>query len=77
MARRCKNELMRTIGDRIKRARRARGWAQTDMPYLVDMPLAAVQRLESGRADDVGVRTLAIIAARLKCPLAYLVGGDV
>lgn len=48
------NTVMMQRGERIKRARRGKGWTQAKLADKVSMTQAQVSRLEAGRYDPNG-----------------------
>jgi transcriptional regulator with XRE-family HTH domain len=58
--------LVRTIGRRLKAQRKALKLTQEDVERLSGVPQATISRLESGKTEDLQVRTLRALALALQ-----------
>ena len=65
----------RSIGDRIKRARKSRGFSQADLARRVGVSQPAIANWESGVHDPRRLM-LAKLADALEAPLDWLAAGD-
>ena len=59
---------------RLKAARRAKGWTQTELGKRSGVHFMAVSRLERGEKKDVTGRTLRKLACALATTADYLLG---
>ena len=65
----------KVIGQRIKEARRKKGWSQERLSEEIDVAVAYISRLERG--CQVNLKRLAQISAVLDVKLEYLITGAV
>lgn len=61
------------IGERIKEARKSKGWSQEKLSEEIDVAVPYISRIERG--DQVSLKRLAQIGKVLDTSLEYLVGG--
>lgn len=61
------------LGERVKDARRARGWSQGDLAAAADVSRATVARIEAGQ--DISTVTLVKVAQALELGVALLPPG--
>lgn len=61
---------------RLKEARQARGWTQTELSRRSCVHAMALSRLERGEKKDVTGATLRKLARALDCTSDYLLGLD-
>ena len=61
------------IGQRIKEARKNKGWSQERLSEEIDVAVAYISRIERG--DQVNLKRLAQISQVLGTSLEYLIGG--
>ena len=61
------------IGDRIKEARKKKGWSQEKLAEEIDVAVAFISRAERGHG--INLKRLAQISDKLDVPLEYLVSG--
>ena len=66
-----KNALLTALGERIKAARKQRGWTQIDMSVHLDMNRGHISDIEQGKRE-VGLITLQIIARGLQTSMSDL-----
>jgi transcriptional regulator with XRE-family HTH domain/alkylhydroperoxidase/carboxymuconolactone decarboxylase family protein YurZ len=64
----------RTIGDRVRDARRRRGLTQRELADLSGMSLSLVRKLEQGEREDVRIETARKLAVSLDVPTMALIG---
>lgn len=62
------------IGERIREARKEKGWSQERLSEEIDVAIAFMSRIERGQAH-VNLRRLAQIAKALEMPLENLITG--
>ena len=62
------------IGDRIKAARLARGWSQTQLALEANVPQPVISRLESGGRDAVMLDVAKRLAIALGVSIDFLAG---
>ena len=68
-------EAPRSIGERIRQARKSRGMSQSDLAVRVGVSQPAIANWESGVHDPRRL-TLAKLADALDAPLDWLAAGD-
>ncbi len=61
------------IGERIKEARKNKGWSQERLSEEIDVAVAYISRVERGH--QVNLKRLAQISRVLDTSLEYLIGG--
>lgn len=61
------------IGERIKEARKNKGWSQEKLAEEIDVATAYISRAERGHGANL--KRLAQISEKLNVPLEYLVSG--
>lgn len=61
------------IGERIKEARRKKGWSQERLSEEIDVTTVYISRVERG--SGINLKRLAQISKALETSLEYLVGG--
>lgn len=61
------------IGQRIREARRKKGWSQERLSEEIDVAVPYISRIERG--DQVNLKRLAQISKVLDTRLEYLIGG--
>ena len=61
------------IGERIREARREKGWSQEKLSEEIDVAIAYISRVERGA--QVNLKRLAQISKVLDVPIEKLVGG--
>lgn len=64
------------IGERIREARRRRGWSQERLSEEIDVATAYISRIERG-SSQVNLKRLAQISKALGTSLEYLIGGTI
>ena len=64
------------IGERIKNARKAKGWSQDKLTEKMDISVAFLSRIERG-TSEVNLKRLAEIARYLDVTMEYLISGTV
>ncbi len=64
------------IGERIRDARRGRGWSQERLSEEIDVATAYISRIERG-SSQVNLKRLAQISKALGTSLEYLIGGTI
>jgi transcriptional regulator with XRE-family HTH domain len=62
------------LGNRIRTARKAMGWTQTDMAVCLDMNRGHISDVERGKRE-LGIITLQIVAKGLKTTMSDLLKG--
>lgn len=67
--------IMRTIGDRVRAARKARGLTTRDLAKLASCSCGYISRLEAGAYANPGLTTLTAIAGALGVQLLWLLRG--
>ena len=65
----------KVIGQRIKEARRKKGWSQERLSEEIDVAVAYISRLERG--CQINLKRLAQISAVLDVKLEYLITGAI
>jgi transcriptional regulator with XRE-family HTH domain len=68
--------LMETMGDRIRRLRKARNYSQDELARLVGVTKSAVSQWELGGTSNLKLEPLAMLLRLLNTDLPYLVWGD-
>ncbi len=63
------------IGQRIREARKERGWSQERLSEEIDVATVYISRIERG-SSQVNLKRLAQISKALEVSLEYLVGGS-
>ena len=58
------------LGERVKDARKARGWSQSGLAGAADVSRATIARIEAGQ--DISTATLVKVAAALGLDVALL-----
>lgn len=66
-----KHALLVTVGMRIRRLRKEKGWTQTDMAVCLDMNRGHISDIERGKRE-AGLITLQIIARGLGTTMARI-----
>lgn len=61
------------IGERIKEARKKKGWSQEKLAEEIDVAVTFISRAERGHG--INLKRLAQISEKLEVPLEYLVSG--
>ena len=61
------------IGERIKEARKKKGWSQEKLAEEIDVAVAFISRAERGHG--INLKRLAQISEELEVPLEYLISG--
>ncbi len=69
-----KHALLVTVGMRIRKLRKEKGWTQTDMAVCLDMNRGHLSDIERGKREAV-LTTLQIIARGLETTMARLLKG--
>ena len=64
------------IGERIRNARKAKGWSQDKLTEKMDISVAFLSRIERG-TSEVNLKRLAEIARYLDVTMEYLISGTV
>lgn len=62
------------IGERIKEARRKKGWSQEQLSEEIDVSTAYMSRVERG-STEINLKRLANISKALGTSMEYLIGG--
>lgn len=62
------------IGERIREARRKKGWSQERLSEEIDVAVAYISRIERG-SSQVNLNRLAQISKVLDISIEYLIGG--
>ncbi len=62
------------IGERIREARKKRGWSQERLSEAIDVTTVYISRVERG-GSGINLKRLAQISKALDTSLEYLVGG--
>ena len=65
------------IGQRIKEARKNKGWSQEMLSEEIDVAVGYISRIERGRGSKVTLRRLVQISNVLGVELSYLITGTV
>jgi transcriptional regulator with XRE-family HTH domain len=68
------HRLLVQLGKRIQKARKNKGWTQTDMAVYLDMNRGHISDIERGKRE-AGVITLQIIARGLDTTMSNLLKG--
>jgi len=63
-----------SVGKRVQRLRKNKGWTQTDMAVSLDMNRGHISDIERGKRE-VGIITLQVIARGLETTMANLLRG--
>lgn len=63
------------IGERIKEARKEKGWSQEKLSEEIDVTTVYISRVERG-GSGINLKRLAQISKALDVSLEYLVGGS-
>ena len=63
------------IGERIRKARKDKGWSQEKLSEEIDVATAFLSRVETGRSQ-INLKRLAQISKALEVPLEKLVTGS-
>ncbi len=75
-----RNEIMeidyKLIGERIKEARKAKGWSQEKLSEEIDVTIVYISRIERG-SSQVNLRRLAQISKVLNISVEYLIKGTI
>lgn len=66
----------RTIGDRIRDARKRRGLSQRELARLSGLSLSLVRKLEQGERQDIRIQTARRLAVSLGIPTTALIGEE-
>ena len=66
---------MSVYGDRIRRARVARGWSQDELAKRADTTQQTIQRYEAGKREPLA-KNLTSLSAALGVTVSYLLGMD-
>jgi DNA-binding XRE family transcriptional regulator len=69
-----KHALLITLGERIKRLRKRKGYTQTDLTVHLDMNRGHLSDIERGKRE-VGIITLQVIARGLNTSMSNLLRG--
>lgn len=62
------------IGERIKQARKVKGWTQEDLAEKIDVAVAYMSRIESGRTQ-INLTRLAQLSTELDVSIEELITG--
>ncbi len=66
----------RTIGDRLRDARKQRGLTQRDLAQLSGLSLSLIRKLEQDERNDIRIETARTLAASLGVPTTALIGDN-
>jgi XRE family transcriptional regulator, aerobic/anaerobic benzoate catabolism transcriptional regulator len=69
------NELLRSVGERVRELRRARGSSQLDLASKSGLSVRFLSQLEAGEGN-ISLARLSLVASALGVPLSSLVGDD-
>lgn len=66
----------KVIGQRIKEARKARGWSQDKLSEVMDVTVVYISRVERGRSE-INLKRLVQISEVLGVGIEYLISGTI
>lgn len=69
-------KTVESLGERVRRLRKARGWAQADLGDKIGLRQLAVSQIETGKTSSPRSETLAALADALDTSVDYLLNGS-